>query len=90
MTSFNEYLDQQLQNKEFRKEYERLSPQRELAAALIDARAKEGLTQKELAARIGIRQSNLSRIETGMVSPTIETLQRIAEGLGKKLDIQFK
>lgn len=38
----------------------------------------------------GIRQSNLSRIETGICSPTLDTLQKIAVSLGKKLTIQIK
>ena len=47
------------------------------------------MTQKELAEKTGIRQSNLSRIENGMCSPTVETLARIAAGLGKQLKIEF-
>ena len=52
-------------------------------------RKANGLTQKELAEKTGIRQSNLSRIESGTCSPTVETLSRIATGLGKQLKIEF-
>ena len=48
-----------------------------------------GMTQKELAEKTGIRQSNISRIENGSASPTIDTLARIAAGLGKQLKIDF-
>ena len=48
------------------------------------------MTQKELAEKTGIRQSNISRIESGTSSPTIDTLSRIAAGLGKKLVIEFQ
>ena len=47
------------------------------------------MTQKELAERTGIRQSNISRIESGVTSPTVTTLARLAAGLGKKLKIEF-
>lgn len=87
---FDAYLNEQMTNEEFKKEFDSLAPEREVALALLEARASQGITQKELAARIGIRQSNLSRIETGMVSPTLQTLQKIAEGLGKKLVVQLK
>ena len=49
-----------------------------------------GLTQAELAEKTGIRQSNISRIESGAASPTIDTLARLAEGMGKKLVISFQ
>ena len=48
------------------------------------------MTQKELADKSGVRQSNISRIESGSCSPTVATLQALAEGLGKKLVISFR
>ncbi len=57
---------------------------------LTEERKKQNITQKELSKMTGIRQSNLSRIETGICSPTLDTLQKIAVSLGKKLTIQIK
>ncbi|MBQ6370901.1 MAG: helix-turn-helix transcriptional regulator [Firmicutes bacterium] len=54
---------------------------------LIEARIEQNLTQEELAARSGIRQSNISRIENGSVIPTLQTLNAIAVGIGKRLKI---
>jgi len=51
---------------------------------------EQNLTQSELAKKTGIRQSNISRIENGNCSPTIATLQQIADGVGKKLYIEFR
>ncbi len=48
------------------------------------------MTQKELAEKSGIRQSNISRIENGTCSPTIATLQALAKGLGMELMVSFK
>ena len=56
---------------------------------IADAREKAGLTQKELAEKSGIKQGNLSRLENGVVNPSLETLEAIAKSLGKKLDIRF-
>ena len=47
------------------------------------------MTQKELAEKSGIRQSNISRIEKGMCMPTIPTLCEIAKSYGKKLKIEM-
>lgn len=49
----------------------------------------EGLTQQELAARCGMKAPNLSRIENGNGNPSVATLNKIAKGLNKKLEIRF-
>ncbi|MDD3402259.1 MAG: helix-turn-helix transcriptional regulator [Hespellia sp.] len=90
MTSFREDLENRLKNPEFAKEYEKLRIEKELVKLIIRTRNEAGMTQKELAERTGIRQSNISRIESGSSSPRIDTLRKIAEGLGKQLVVQFK
>lgn len=89
MSDFRNHLNRQLQNPEFAAEYEQLRPEYEAIRAVIAARIENNITQGELAQRTGIRQSNISRIESGTVSPTIETLARLASGLGKTLKIEF-
>lgn len=59
----------------------------EIAASLIAARMEENLTQGELARRCGISQANISRFETGSSHPSITTLKKIADGLGRRLSI---
>ena len=90
MSDFRNYLDKQLKDPEFAAEYEQLRPEYEAIRAIISARLECNMTQKELAEKTGIRQSNISRIESGTSSPTIDTLARIAAGLGKKLVIEFQ
>ena len=90
MTNFQEFKEELMKNPEFRAEYERTRPEYEIMHALIEARIDSNMTQKELSVKSGIRQSNISRIENGTCSPTIATLQALAEGLGKKLVISFK
>lgn len=90
MSDFRKYLDKQMENPEFAAEYEAMQPEYEAIRAMIAARLESRMTQKELAERTGIRQSNISRIENGSSSPTIETLARIAAGMGKQLKIEFR
>ena len=75
---------------EFAAEYEAMQPEYEEIRAVIAARLACNMTQKELAEKTGIRQSNISRIESGAGSPTVDMLARIAAGLGKKLKIEFQ
>lgn len=74
---------------EFAEEYEAIRPEYEAIRAVIAARLECNMTQKELAEKTGIRQSNISRIENGTSSPTVDTLARIAAGMGKQLKIEF-
>lgn len=90
MNDLKNYRNKQLANAEFAAEYEKLRPEYEAIRAMIAARLDSNMTQKELAEKTGIRQSNISRIESGTCSPTIETLSRIAAGLGKRLKIEFQ
>jgi transcriptional regulator with XRE-family HTH domain len=79
-----------LDESEYRVEYERLGPEFDLARALIGARAAAGLTQAELASRMGTTQSVIARLEGGHVQPTTATLQRLARATGTRLKIIFE
>ena len=89
MSDFKKYLAQQMEDPAFAAEYAAQRPEYEAIRAVIAARLACNMTQKELAEKTGIRQSNISRIENGSASPTIDTLARIAAGLGKQLKIDF-
>ena len=89
MSDFKNYLAQQMEDPAFAAEYEAQRPEYEAIRAVIAARLACNMTQKELAEKTGIRQSNISRIENGSASPTIDTLARIAAGVGKQLKIDF-
>lgn len=89
MSNFHEHLEELMRDEAFREEYEQMQPEFEVMRALIDARTKMNMTQKELAKRSGVKQSNISRIEKGNNSPNITTLKKLAEGLGLRLQIKF-
>lgn len=67
-----------------------IEPEYQAILNLYETRTELGITQKELAKLSGIRQSNISRIESGMCSPTIHTLSALALAMNKKLEIKFK
>ena len=90
MNDYRNHINEQLKKPDFAAEWERQRPEREYIKAIIAARIEKNLTQKELSLKTGIRQSNISRIENGNCSPTIATLQQIADGIGKKLHIEFR
>ena len=88
-TKFNDFLQKQLQDPEFRKEYEALQPEHAVVQAIIDARKNAGLTQKELSERTGIAQGDISKLENGNANPSIRTLQRLAAAMGMTLKVEF-
>lgn len=88
--SFRETLNQQLQNKDFKDEYEALEPKFQIIREVLRSRREKNLTQKDLSQLTGIAQGDISRIENGKANPSISTLVRIANALGKELKITFE
>lgn len=89
MRKFDDMLSDQLQDDEFRKEYETIQPEMDVIRAIIDARTSQNITQKELAERTGINQADISKLENGTRNPSVKLLQRLAEGMGMVLKIEF-
>jgi transcriptional regulator with XRE-family HTH domain len=80
MTSFKQFLEEELLDEEFAEHYEEVSAEMDLALALAARREKLGLTQQQLAVLTGIKQPMIARIENGQM-PTPRTLQRLAKAL---------
>jgi ribosome-binding protein aMBF1 (putative translation factor) len=74
----------------YRKEQARLAPFEEIARIVIKHRMNIGLTQAELAARMGTSHSAISRIESGKHPTTVGTLQRLAEALDLRFVVGFE
>ena len=89
LPSFDDYLDKQLKDPQFKKEWDKLDPWAETVKALIELRRKETLTQKELAKKLNTTQSAISRLESGEYNPSFRFLQRLAQALGKRIEIRF-
>lgn len=71
-------------------EYDALGSQYALIRAEIESRRAMGLSQKELAERMGTAQANISRFESGNSNPSLAFLQRMADSLGKTLRITLE
>lgn len=89
MKKFDDFLENQLQDKEFRKEYESMQPEFDVIKAMVAARTSQNLTQKELAERTGIHQADISKLENGTRNPSLNLLKRLAEGMGMVLKVEF-
>lgn len=87
--TLSEALKEQMKDETFKKEYEALEPEYEIISSLIDARKACNITQKQLSENTGIAQSDISKIENGSGNPTLKILQRLAEGLGMNLKVEF-
>jgi len=90
MSSYTDYKKQELNNNpELKKEYDSLKPKYEIISAMINARNSLNMTQKELSEKTGITQADISRIENGSRNPSLAMLERIADGLGMQLKLEF-
>ena len=72
-----------------KREFARYQPEIECVRILIDAQIEQNLSLKELAKITGIRQYMLRQILNGKRVPTLEILQKIADGLGKSVKVQI-
>jgi DNA-binding XRE family transcriptional regulator len=76
MTKIADLKKRLMDNPEFRAEYEKADAEFAVIEALVKARMEAGLTQTEVAERIGTTQSAIARLEGGGVSPSLATLRR--------------
>ncbi len=83
-----ETLETWMQNTEYLKTYDILEQEYAIIHALIDARSKAGLTQAQVAARMGISQPAIARIESGS-NISVKTLSRYATAVGRAIQINF-
>ena len=74
----------------YREEYEALEEQFALAGSVIEARSRAGLTQQELANKMGTTQPVVARLESGRTRPSMRTLERVARATGTRLLIRFE
>ena len=76
---------------ELKAEYNKLAPEYELKSEMIKMRLEAGLTQEEVAKRMGTTKSVVSRLESvnSKHSPSINTLQKYANAVGHNLEIRF-
>ncbi|MEK7211968.1 MAG: helix-turn-helix transcriptional regulator [Patescibacteria group bacterium] len=87
--SFEEHLKEELKDPKFKKYFNEYGKQLEIAYAIFQLRKREGISQAELAKKIGTKQSDVARMEAGEQNFTTEMLQKIATALNRNLKITF-
>jgi DNA-directed RNA polymerase specialized sigma subunit len=88
---YDEMLKEELKNPEFRKEYDALEEEFEVAKQVIDLRLKNGLTQKELAEKVNTSQSCIVRLESGTYQNlSLSFLRRVGNALGVQPHVKFE
>ena len=78
-----------LANPKVKAEYDALAPEFEIAAELLRARLRAGLSQAELAVRMRTSQSTIARLESGQTLPSTKTLLRYAAATGSKFHVRL-
>ncbi len=90
IVSGDKMFKREMKNPDFKRAYEALEPEFQIARQVIRARIARKLTQTQLAKRIGTKQPVISRLEGMGSMPTITLLKKVAASLGKKLVISFE
>lgn len=86
---FDDYLAEKLKDPEFRAGYEKVRQENEPLRAILRARVEKGMTQAQIAKKMGTTQSSIARVESGKSHPTIPFMQRLADALDMKLEVRF-
>lgn len=88
MMDFEDLKKEWMKDPKFVAEYEALAPEFEVAGALIRARAQAGMTQADVAAKMDVTQSRISKMEGG-INVSVDALKRYAEATGTTLNISL-
>lgn len=89
MTDVRTLKKKWMKNPQIRSHYEAQAPEFAIARVLIEARTRVGLTQEEIAERMGTTQSAVARLESGRSLPSIKSLYRYARATGTRPVIQL-
>lgn len=90
--SYKSFKQEALKDPETKKEYDALAPVWDLRRKLIRLRTEKGITQAEIAKRMGTNKSSISRLECGekVNFPTLGTIQKYAQALGYNVKVEFE
>lgn len=87
MKTYSQFKKEILKKRKVKTAYEALAPEFEIMAALIKRRLEKGFTQKELAKRVGTKQSAIARLESGTYNPSLDFLKKVTHALDARLRI---
>ena len=86
---FEQLKEEWMEDPRFKAEYDALAPEFEIAAELVKARARAGLSQAEVARRMGTTKAVVVRLESGQMLPSTKTLVRFAEATGSRVHVRL-
>jgi HTH-type transcriptional regulator / antitoxin HipB len=86
MKTFKKHLNEKLKNEHFKKLYEEERQLTELSLRILDAREKQGLSQKEVAKKAKVTQQQLSKVENG-INCNLKTFLKVCNALELKIDL---
>lgn len=90
MKSFKQLKKTLLKDPKLKAEYDKLTPEYQLVQAVIQKRIQQGLSQSQLAQKVGTKQSAISRLESGRYNPSLTFLTKIAKALDSTINISFQ
>ena len=90
MKTYKQFKNNLLKDKEIKRVYDELGSEFELVRMLIKKRLERGITQAELARRVGTKQSAIARLESGRYNPTIAVLRKVAKALNADVKISIR
>ena len=89
--TIEQHIKEQMKDPAFKKAWHKLDTEFELLESMVKAREKAGVSQTELAKRIGTKQPAIARLERGgFKKATVETLKKIADALNAKLVVKLQ
>jgi len=90
MKTWKTFKKELLADKETAKEYQKLEAHYGLISQIIEKRRSLGLTQSQLAKKVGTKQSAIARLEAGNVNPSLGFLEKVAKALDSKVKVVFQ
>lgn len=89
MSDLQKLTNELMEDEEFCRAYKAIQPELDITRAIMDARIKAGITQRQLSERSGISQADISRMENGNRNPSLNLLKRLANAMNMTLHIEF-
>ena len=90
LISFLEWKKEQIKDPWFKREYDKLEPEFQIAKQMIDARIKQNLTQAQLAKKAKTGQAVIFRLEGMNAKPSLSLLSKIASALNTEINVVIK
>ena len=85
--NFEDWKKKSLRDPKIRAEYDKLEPEFAVIEAILEARVKKGMTQEQIAKKVGTKQSAIARLESGNYNPSLDFLKKVTRALDARIQI---